>query len=285
VQEQSCSDFECIVVDDGSATPNALKGVVEGLGDPRFRYVWQENGGGGAARNTGIGQARGRYIAFLDSDDFFLPGKLAAFAARMSDDPSLAGYSYLLADRGVGRYWRRPDRPIRPYEDMGEYLFVQNQFIQTSTIVLHREAALRTMFDPTLRKGQDLDFCLRLHRDGVRFFMIEEPLVIWSDVTEVGRTSRTKGYEAPIEWLDRSRPLLSRSAELGYRSTVLAYYLARHRPVTAAKDLLVGWALAGVPAKVTLRQAARAFLPRAAYRKLVNSFVGTRGQRRGPSQL
>lgn len=278
VKNQTFCDFECIIVDDGSKDGEALRGVVEGLNDNRFRYVWRENGGGGAARNTGIDASTAKYIAFLDSDDHFLPNKLAIYAERMTNDPNLGAYSYMFVDRGVDRYWVRPTRSIRPGEDMGEYLFVANEFIQTSTIVLHRETAIKTRFDPALRKGQDLDFCLRLHRDGVRFTMIEEPLTIWVDVMEGGRTSRTSGYEAPLLWLTKSKHLLTRRAELGYRATVLAYYLAKDRPFTVFKDLVAGLILARVPLRVILRQLLRSCLPREIYRKLVNGFVARRGQ-------
>ena len=77
VQAQSLTDFECIIVDDGSDDSVALAQVVLALNDPRFRVIRRENGGGGAARNTGIAAARADWIAFLDSDDEFLPHKLA----------------------------------------------------------------------------------------------------------------------------------------------------------------------------------------------------------------
>lgn len=277
VRDQTLGDFECIVVDDGSADGAELERQVSGLADPRFRYIRQDNRGGGGARNTGILAARGTYVAFLDSDDLFLPQKLERFAARLRGDPAEALYSYLYVDRGVGRYWVRPDRPIRPDEDVGEYLFVANQFIATPSIVLHHEAAAATLFDPALAKGQDLDFCLRLQQAGVRFAMIEEPLSIWVDRAEAGRTSHARGAEAPLAWLERSGHLLTRRALLGYRSTVLAYYLGRVRPLTALRDLALGWWLGGVPAKVTLRQFARAYLPQSAYRRLVDRFVAARG--------
>ncbi len=281
VKAQTLADFECIVVDDGSTDGDALEGRITALADPRFRYLRQDNAGGGAARNRGILAARGTYIAFLDSDDLFLPRKLERFAQELRGDPAEAFYSYLLVDRGVGRHWIRPDRPIRPGEDVGEYLFVANQFIATPSLVVHRALAAATLFDPELAKGQDLDFCLRLQHAGASFRMIEEPLSIWVDVAQSGRTSHREGHEAPLAWLERTGHLLTRRARLGYRSTVLAYYQGRARPFATLRDLVVGWIVAGVPAKVTLRQFARAYLPRGLYRRLVNIFIAARG---APSQ-
>ena len=278
VQAQTDGDWECIVVDDGSADGTELEAVIASLGDSRIRCIRQPNGGGGAARNTGIRAARGRYVAFLDSDDFFVPGKLAACREYLRAHPGQAIYSQVYADRGVGRMWARPDRAIRPDEDVGEYLFVANQLIQTSSIVLPREAALATLFDPALRKGQDLDFCLRLQRDGVRFVMLPEPLAIWTDYADAGRTSHIQGYQQPLDWLQRSRELLTRRAYLGYRATVLAYYMARSRPFRAALDLLLGLVTAGVAPKVIARQVLRSYMPRSWYRALVGRFVAVAGR-------
>ena len=275
VLEQTCQDFEIVIVDDGSS--DNPEPVIRELADDRIRYFRFPNEGGGGARNRGVDLARGTYVAFLDSDDLFLPKKLEQFKALLTGDPLLIGYSLMKVDRGVGRYWIRPTRGIRRDEDVGEYLFVSNEFIQTSTIVIPRELAAQVRFDPSLRKGQDLDYCLRLQRAGARFVMIEEPLVIWLDETEVGRTSRVTGYAEPTEWLERRKTLLSPKAVLGYRATVLAYYRAPSHPASVAKDLFLAWATAGVPSRVVVRQILRSYLPKATYRRLVNYFVRTIG--------
>jgi glycosyltransferase involved in cell wall biosynthesis len=77
LKRQTHPEWELIVVDDGSTQDMGLLiRAVEALG-PRARYIRQENGGPGAARNHGWQLARGAYVAFLDSDDLFLPTKLA----------------------------------------------------------------------------------------------------------------------------------------------------------------------------------------------------------------
>lgn len=74
VLSQTYRDFEVIVVDDGSV--DNTKEVATAYGDA-IRYVYQPNQGPGAARNLGIRSATGAYLAFLDSDDVWLPSKLA----------------------------------------------------------------------------------------------------------------------------------------------------------------------------------------------------------------
>ena len=272
VQAQDWQDFEIVVIDDGSRDNPAP--VIEAIGDPRVRYIRQDNAGGGAARNHGIKAARGRYIAFLDSDDLFLPGKLSIMAQALKDDDGRTVlYSRMKVDRGVDRYWIRPDRGIRDGEDVGEYLFCANQFMQTSTMVVPSDMARKVLFDPALKKGQDLDFCVRLQGAGARFKMIDEPLTVWLDATEDGRTSYVRGYETSLDWLDRCGHMLTDRARRGYRATVLAYHMAPVRPVAALRDLVIGMFAGGVPPRVVARQILRSYLPKPLYRSLVNLFV------------
>ena len=75
VLDQTYQDWELIVVDDAST--DDIPGIVKGFTDGRVKYIrHDENKGAAAARNTGIQAARGAYIAFLDSDDEWLPEKL-----------------------------------------------------------------------------------------------------------------------------------------------------------------------------------------------------------------
>jgi glycosyltransferase involved in cell wall biosynthesis len=90
VARQTLRDWELIVVDDGStdATRTVLEVWAQRLGE-RLRRVRTANRGPGAARNTGIDLARGRYVAFLDADDEFLPEKLARQVKLFEAEPAL----------------------------------------------------------------------------------------------------------------------------------------------------------------------------------------------------
>ncbi|WP_293128815.1 glycosyltransferase [Microcoleus sp. bin38.metabat.b11b12b14.051] len=83
---QTFTDCEIIVVDDGStdSTHQVLQPYLD-----KIRYIHQENRGVAAARNRGIQEAKGEFIAFLDQDDFFFPDKLAAQIALFRQQPSL----------------------------------------------------------------------------------------------------------------------------------------------------------------------------------------------------
>ena len=101
VMAQECQDFEVIVVDDGSTDGGAA--IVENYGDPRIRLVRQENAGVSAARNRGIEEARGEYVAFLDADDVWMPGFLSEIEALQKEFPQCRAQAtnYVFNSNGV----------------------------------------------------------------------------------------------------------------------------------------------------------------------------------------
>jgi glycosyltransferase involved in cell wall biosynthesis len=91
VLAQTFQDFELIVVDDQS--PDRSIEIVQQFDDPRIKIIHQKNRGLAGARNTGIRHAQGEYIAFLDSDDLWLPDKLQKHAQHLDQNPQV-GISY-----------------------------------------------------------------------------------------------------------------------------------------------------------------------------------------------
>lgn len=228
VLAQSCQDFEIVVVDDGSADdPGA---VVEGFQDPRIHFLRQKNQGGGAARNTAIDAARGRFIAPLDSDDFFLPHHLESMKAMLDGKTNTAGYARIVVDRGEGRTFLKPPRAIREGEDMGEYLLCERGFIPTISLVVERQTAKRIRYHANLRAAEDTDFAIRLALKGCKFVMAEAPGAVWNDVADPHRTSapgpssRTQRFGA---WLEQMKPYMTRRAWCGGRGWAYAKMVAR----------------------------------------------------------
>ncbi|HEX6416477.1 MAG TPA: glycosyltransferase [Candidatus Saccharimonadales bacterium] len=83
---QTDQDWELVVVDDGST--DSTREVIESLDDNRIQYVFQENAGVAAARNHGLAEARGEWIAYLDSDNEFTPDYLAVMHKSISEHPN-----------------------------------------------------------------------------------------------------------------------------------------------------------------------------------------------------
>jgi len=231
VRAQSFQDFEIIVVDDGSR--DNPQEVIESFRDPRLHFIRQPNRGGGAARNRGIDETRGRFVAFLDSDDVFLPHHLASMHTLLKDTQNIAGYARVWVDRGQGPAFLKPPRAIRPAEDMAMYLLCDRGFTQTSTLVVPREAARRIRFNEHLRAAEDTDFAIRLHLAGCRFRMIEEPGAIWNDRDDPARASADSCIAQPRAWLEEIRPLILSRAYHGARGWLYAKRIAKSKPLTA----------------------------------------------------
>ena len=166
---QQFQDFELIVVDDGSTDRSAE--VVGELDDPRLRVIrLSKNAGGNVARNRGIEAARAPLIAFLDSDDSYLPHKLGFTTHYFADHPDVD----VLLDSFIKRYpgRDRADLPLRnptlkDQADILNALFNRRIWKATPGIAVRRDAAIRAgLFDEALKRRQDFDFILRLAKVG-----------------------------------------------------------------------------------------------------------------------
>ena len=180
VLAQSFADFELLIVDDGGKDRSL--DICRSFTDPRIRILSQANRGLAGARNTGILAARGRYIAFLDSDDRFAPDKLALHVIHLDTNPDV-GVSF-----SPSRFIDREGQPMRlkmtPQLEgiTPEHIFCRNPVGNGSAPVI-RAAALATIahapphepdrlwhFDETLRQSEDIECWLRLAlKGGVKF--------------------------------------------------------------------------------------------------------------------
>ncbi|HET9820069.1 MAG TPA: glycosyltransferase family 2 protein [Rhodanobacteraceae bacterium] len=100
VLAQTCRDFELVVADDGST--DGTRDYLEAIDDPRVRPIWLEHHGLTSARSAALRHVRGEWVAFLDSDDLWLPEKLALQLNRLATHAtcrwSCTGYSFVDAD-------------------------------------------------------------------------------------------------------------------------------------------------------------------------------------------
>jgi hypothetical protein len=176
-------------------------------------------------------------------------------------------------DRGNGKSAYKPRRGPKVGERIDEYLFSARQAIQTSTVVIKREIAKRVRFDDDLRKGQDLDFAVRLFNYGVNFTFISEVLSIWTDQKSEGRVSHRNNYEQLENWLSQNKHKLSLKAYYGYRANVLSFELSRVKPMSAIKDIVLGSLRGGVTVTRSVHSLLRAFVPSRFYRKLIDYII------------
>lgn len=158
VLEQDYRPIEIVVVDDGSSDSTAA--VARAL-DPCIRCVSQPNRGAPAARNRGIQESTGSLIAFLDSDDEWLPGRLAKTVAPLLDNPSL-GVCYCLSERvsADGSRLLESDPGRDRLTPWGIY---QPEFLTMSAPTVRKEVFDRCgVFDPGLRHYEDHELFVRI---------------------------------------------------------------------------------------------------------------------------
>lgn len=166
--------FEVVIMDDGSR---------DGTGDmirkefPQINYFWQENQGPAAARNRGIERSRGEWIAFLDSDDEWMPGKLKAQLDFFQRNPD---YKICQTEEIWIRNGRRVN-PMKKHQKFGGWIFEKCLplcIVSPSAVMIHRSlfhdvgagfprpqqgaGTAPLLFDESLPACEDYDFWLRI---------------------------------------------------------------------------------------------------------------------------
>jgi glycosyltransferase involved in cell wall biosynthesis len=221
--------------------------VLAATGDPRLRVVpLPERGGAPNARNVGVHEARAPWTAFLDDDVEWLPAKLAV---QLDLAKNAAVPLPIVASRLINRTPRAdfvmPRRLPEPGEPLSEYLTVRrglfhgDGFIQTSTIMAPTELLRRVPFTVGLRRMQELDWTIRaLSQEGVDLLMADEPLVIWHTDEDRPRVTFDTSWQDQLEWLRRSRPLLTPKAYAAVAMSVISSMAAPTRSTVAFRALL-----------------------------------------------
>jgi GT2 family glycosyltransferase len=254
VLAQTRSDFELVVVDDGSSDDTTAQ--VARFEDERVRLVRQENSGPGAARNLAIIASRGRYVSMLDSDDLWLPTYLESMAAVLDANPDV-GLAYtdawVLDDatrrirRTTAMHYQHPPRdpPRDPFEFLA-LLLKRGNFVFTSTTVRHTALEQVGLFEAALKPAEDFGLWLRIVAGGFRAMRTPGNLAVYrkrpgslstneAAILDGERESVrlvAEEYDVP-EWIralakDRLRKLDLRLAGLGDESGLMPT-LARAR--------------------------------------------------------
>jgi len=279
VLAQDFSDFEILVVDDGSK--DATREAVEAVGDQRIRYIAQANAGANAARNNGIRQARGQYIAMLDADDTFLPTHLSESLSAAREHPGCVIYGRIIVDRGNGQTFHKPPRSVDLGEPISEYLMCAQGFVQTSTLFLDAKVAQSVGYLEGLANGQDIDFAIRLEAAGYSFYMLEKPSVIWRDFADPKRISSGSNPFARLAWLETVKPLVTVKAWHGYRGWFVAKSFSQQGKVSQALGLYSQAVLHGAykPA-LAAKIGVQVLLSGSGYRKVTALYLGLKAKLR-----
>ena len=212
LRHQTFTDFELIIVDDGS-TDGLADAVAQIETEFSIRFIrFKRNRGAAAARNAGIDDARGRYVALLDSDDSWHPEKLRLQVRQLELNRHATRLVSLTRQlvKSLDIYVS-PSRVMSADDDVGSYLFLRGGVIQSSMMMLSRELAARVRFDEASLGHDDWSFALRLQANGARFEMLQQPLTVYDDTA--GRARRSPAYSAArLTWLEARRMELGEKA-------------------------------------------------------------------------
>ena len=170
VLDQTWRDLEVVVIDDASREEEVY--APEPADAPRVRVVrHQVNGGVSVARNTGIKAAAAPLVAFLDSDDYWLPHKLEeqlrVFREQTDTSRLLLYGPYYTVDGSF--FVPSPFAPLRAGQAIGDYILIDYGCLHVDTWLARRDYLAQIPFDPALKNSEDWDMLLRMEAAGGRF--------------------------------------------------------------------------------------------------------------------
>ncbi len=177
VRAQTFPDWELLLVEDGSKdqTVPVIEKYLERTGEDRIRLIRQEeNGGAARARNRGVREAVGRYIAYIDADDLWEPEKLERQVTFMEEREAAFSFTgYEFADeygKGLGKIVRVPER--LDYQEA-----LKNTTIFTSTVMFDTEKIPKEELEMPIIKSEDTALWWRILRRGYLAYGLDENLV------------------------------------------------------------------------------------------------------------
>jgi glycosyltransferase involved in cell wall biosynthesis len=208
---QTFVDLELLIVDDGSTDGTAATAFQYAATDSRVRVLQKVNGGISSARNFALRQARGRFIAILDSDDVWLPEYLASQVEILEARPEVAivtGNGWFLggaADGELARPW--PD--ARPHPDLASLLDDETAVFILSVFRRDVYEAIGE-FDESLRTNEDYDYWLRAACAGFRFYRNDRPLGRYRRREDSLSSDEVRMLRGIVRVLEKTRPALQR---------------------------------------------------------------------------
>ncbi len=268
---QTFTALEVWIVDD--AGTDDLEDRAAALQDPRIHYVrLPHNQGANAARNKGIEQAKGTWVAFLDSDDYWAPDYLEQskkFIESLSTDKAVL-YSSIQYKRPNGTIQIKPGHAKAENTDVLTYLFREDGLMQTSGLIVDAGTIKTVLFDTRLPRHNDLDLVWRLERAGIPFYYNDTRAVVWRADPRPDRISLEKNYKKSLIWYRIFAPHVSYHVRAAFRVLFLAPSIPRIRVDRHLFYILS--AVFSIPPKKTCAALLRYLLPERTYEKIATRY-------------
>ena len=207
---QTLRNIEVICVDDGSTdeSPDILAEYA--ARDERISVLRQENAGGGAARNLGMSRARGKYLSFLDADDFFHPDLFKLSSRRAEEvNADIVIYRVRQYRQDTGKYtpvpwsYRRenfPSKQVFSSVDMPKFLFNSFQNWPCNKLFLREFVLARDITFQELRRTNDMRFVCTALAEAQQIALLDRVLFYYRINTAV--SCQDTNYKAPLDFLE-----------------------------------------------------------------------------------
>jgi glycosyltransferase involved in cell wall biosynthesis len=222
VLTQTWKDLEVIVVDDGSDASQIYP--TEMIDDQRVRLVCHPtNRGVSAARNTGVKESRFPLIAFLDSDDRWLPEKLATQMALFEKHRSkrnLLVYSSFYLEKGKTRTVC-PLTSRKKNQALSDFIFLDGGYVNTSTWLTSRALLDQFPFDVEFAQCEDYDVLLRMEAAGAEFIYCNTPTTITNCDLREDRLSNRLNVDSYAKFLEQNSHRLTTKSYVLLESIIL----------------------------------------------------------------
>lgn len=242
---QTLQAIEVVVVVDGPdlETVKALSQI----NDSRLKIVeLAKNIGASGARNAGVRESNGTWIAFLDDDDEWLPQKLhlQLEVAQKSQFKFPVVSSRFIALTSKGELiW--PRRLLAPNEPLSDYLFARNSlfagegFMQTSTFFTKKELLIKTPFSENKYKHEDWEWLLQVSKlEDVGIEFVAEPTAYWYSDIGRQRLSNTGDWQYSLEWIKSVQHLVTPKAYSSFIMSVVSHEASMRKDWSAFWMLL-----------------------------------------------
>jgi len=224
ISAQTFKDYEIIVINDGSPDTDELECALEAFPDPII-YLKQDNRGPGAARNAGIREARGEFLAFLDADDCWKPNFLAEQIACFEDDPKLDlvyADALIVGDSPLAGRTFMEATPSTGGVTLEGLLSARCTIILSGVLARRRSIIDAGMFDEAFRHSEDYDLWLRMAKAGSPIAYQRKVLLIRTEDGCGLSANTTVLFESALAVLEKAR------REYGFSESELGA-LDRHR--------------------------------------------------------
>lgn len=240
VLAQTYTDWELIIVDDGS-TDNT-KDVVAQYCDSRIKYIYQENAERSAARNNGVMHVTGKYVCFLDSDNYMKPDRLEKLSAFIAKENKSACYyteiEYNDVAQGCVKIKKGKEYPF----PMDVDLLIQD-IIATPQLCCATEILQKHQFNPALSIGEDMELLFRITAEYPLIYVPNQATVV--EVEHEGRSvaNHSKSSEKQLRTL---RVMFSKGHPANAASSKQKRWLLSAVLFNASKEYLADGSIVGL---------------------------------------